>query len=155
VATRHQPTMDEKLDALVYRLETSMIVEAGPVGDGTVTIMIYWPDAEMAYKLVERAQQAFLEARQVAATAAIAEAITILARYSTWLHQDVNRTLLELQQTTAKERTAGPMARVPVRMAPRRLAVTALAMEGAVPTTADGGSDLERSIASDPEAARV
>ena len=36
--TRHELTADDKLDALVWRLENYMIVNAGPVGDGTVTI---------------------------------------------------------------------------------------------------------------------
>jgi uncharacterized protein involved in exopolysaccharide biosynthesis len=152
VVTRHQPTMDEKLDALVYRLENAMVVSAGPIGDGTVTIALYWPDAEMAYKLVERAQQAFLDARQIAETSAINEAIAILERYSTSLHKDVNQTLLELQQTTARERVAGPSARVPARVAPRRYAVTTLAKED---NSLDAPADIDRSMAADPEAAKV
>jgi hypothetical protein len=43
-----------------------------------VTIAILWPDAIMAYRLVEAAQQNFLEARHAAETSAIAESIAIL-----------------------------------------------------------------------------
>src|SRR4029079_11037513 len=81
--TRYTPDADDKLEALIGLLEDRMAVEAGPVGDGTVTIKLDWPDAEMAYRLVQAAQQAFLEARQVAETAAIGESIAILERYST------------------------------------------------------------------------
>jgi len=52
-----------------------------------------------AFRLVEAAQQAFLEARQAAETSAISESIGILERYSQSLHGDVNRTLTELQAT--------------------------------------------------------
>ena len=103
---RHQPTPDEKLDKLVSRLERQMIVTAGPVGDGTVSIELYWPDAEMAYRLVEKAQQAFLEARQVAETTAITESIAILERYSASLHDNISRTLTELERTQPRRATA-------------------------------------------------
>ena len=62
----HQATPAEKLDGMVDLLNTSMVVVAGPVGDGTVTIDLDWPDAQMAFDLVEAAQQAFLDARQAA-----------------------------------------------------------------------------------------
>jgi hypothetical protein len=111
VVTRHTPTPDEKLDGIVGFLETRMIVEAGPVGDGTVTISLSWPDAEMAYRLVQAAQKAFLDARQAAETAAIGESIAILERYSGSLHEDINRTLAELQRTqAAAARTSGGSA---------------------------------------------
>ena len=122
--TGHKPTPDDKLDALVGLLEERMIVEAGPVGDGTVTIELDWPDAEMAYRLVQAAQQAFLEARQVAETAAIGESIAILERYSTSLHADVNRTLAELQRQQPKARSGAPPRPRPTaspRRAPFRL----------------------------------
>ena len=90
---------EDKLDALVWRLETYMIVNAGPVGDGTVTIELYWPDGEMAYRLVERARQAFLDARQEAETSAISESITILEGYSRTLRDKVDRTLGEMARS--------------------------------------------------------
>ncbi len=121
--TRHELTADDKLDALVSRLENYMIVNAGPVGDGTVTIALYWPDGEMAYRLVERARQAFLEARQTAETSAIRESIGILERYSASLHQDVNRTLGELTQTQSRDRGDSAAPRVAGAPRPRRSAL--------------------------------
>jgi uncharacterized protein involved in exopolysaccharide biosynthesis len=112
VVTRHEKTADEKLDLLIWRLENYMFVTAGPVGDGTVSIDLYWPDAETGYRIVERARQAYLEARQIAETSAISESIRILENRSNALHQDVNRTLVELRAAQAKEKTIGPSAPV-------------------------------------------
>ena len=123
---RRPPTADEKLDQMVGLLESRMVVIAGPVGDGTVTIDLDWPNAEMAYRLVQAAQEAFIEARQVAERAAIGESIGILERYSATLHENINNTLAELQRTQAESRPARSAARTAVssgRIAP---AVTAL-----------------------------
>jgi hypothetical protein len=122
-----------------------MHVFAGPVGDGTVTIELFWPDAEMGYRVIERAQQAFLEARQVAETSAITESITILERYSAALHSDVNRTLTELDRAQATEK--GPQV-ARTRSVARRQATVA------TPDLAvtDGGVDA---LAPDPEVMRL
>ena len=98
----YELTEDEKLDRMIGLLESQMAVQAGPVGDGTVTIDLHWRDGEMAYRLVEAAKETFLEARQVAETAAIGESITILERYSETLHENLNRTLVELERTQPK-----------------------------------------------------
>jgi uncharacterized protein involved in exopolysaccharide biosynthesis len=114
---RHKATADEKLDQMVDLLTTNMVVVAGPVGDGTVTIDLDWPDAQMAYNLVQAAYQAFLVARQAAETAAINESIGILENYSSTLHSDIDRTVTELQRTKASRRHAVAAARAvrPVR----------------------------------------
>lgn len=120
--TGYQLTPEDKLDLLIWRLETYMFVDAGPVGDGTVTIQLYWPDAEMAYRIVERARLSFLEARQAAETSAISESIQILEGYSQTLHDKVNRTLTDVRtrptsatgdapvQAVARPRRALPLA---------------------------------------------
>jgi hypothetical protein len=99
-----RPTPEEKLDGIVGMLEARMSVIAGPVGDGTVTIDLDWPNAEMAFRLVESAQELFLDARQAAEAAAIGESIGILERYATTLHDDINGTLAELQRTQPQRR---------------------------------------------------
>jgi uncharacterized protein involved in exopolysaccharide biosynthesis len=115
--TQYTPTADDKLESMVGLLEARMFVEAGPVGDGTVTIALSWPDAEMAYRLVQAAQQAFLDARQAAETAAIGESIAILEKYSASLHDDINRTLAELERTqaTASARSGASRPRLTAR----------------------------------------
>jgi hypothetical protein len=134
--TRSRPTEDDKLDALVWQLENRMIVSAGPIGDGTVTIELFWPDGEMAYRLVERARVAFLDARQIAERNAIEESISILERYSASLHDDVNRTFGELEAMTARERakTEGPRAPRVVTRVPRVVSTDPLAAFGALAT---------------------
>jgi hypothetical protein len=114
--TGYQMTPEDKLDALVWRLENYMHVYAGPVGDGTVTIELYWPDAEMAYRLVEHARQAFLSARQEAETSAISESITILEGYSRTLHDRVNRTLGEMARTRGTTTATADAPRVAARL---------------------------------------
>lgn len=146
--TRETPTADDQLDMLVDLLEERMIVNAGPVGDGTVTIDLDWPDAEMGYRLVQGAQQAFLEARQVAETAAIGESIAILERYSQSLHENINHTLSELERAQGKP-TAGIAAPSRVARAVRSTpsAIPALVASLGVPQladTVDADPDLNR-----------
>ena len=117
--TRHELTASDKLDAIVWRLENYMLVTAGPVGDGTVTIELYWPDGETAYRIVERARQSFLEARQAAETSAISESIAILERHSASLNEVVNRTLTDLARTGQGRNTADAPSVAPVAR-PRR-----------------------------------
>jgi uncharacterized protein involved in exopolysaccharide biosynthesis len=143
-ASRYELTPDDKLEMMVGLLEERMIVNAGPVGDGTVTIELAWPDAEMAYRLVQGAQQAFLEARQVAETAAIGESIAILERYSASLHDSINRTLAELERAQTK---GGPVVQQSrVAQAARRQPASA------VPTIAAslGVPELAYSVNADP-----
>ena len=97
--TRYEPTPEEKLDGMIGQLEAKIKVVAGPVGDGTVSIDLDWRDPEMAFKLVEEAQKAFLAARQKAETDAITEAITILDDYSESLTEKINGSLTELERT--------------------------------------------------------
>jgi uncharacterized protein involved in exopolysaccharide biosynthesis len=146
----YEPTADDKLEALVWRLENYMFVSAGPVGDGTVTIELFWPDAEMGYQLVERAKAAFLEARQSAETSAISESIAILERYSASLHDDVNKTLTELQRTQARERAAQGSPRSS-RGAARRPALASAQPNPAAP----GGPTIDPALVPDPELARL
>lgn len=124
--SRYTLTDEDKVEAMVGLLEARMVVVAGPVGDGTVTIDLDWPNADMAYKLVQGAQQAFLDARQAAETAAIGESIAILERYSGSLHEDINRTLAELQRTQAASAAAAPVRQV--ARAPRPAPAPAVAL---------------------------
>jgi hypothetical protein len=115
VLFRRRPTEAERLDRLVGLLEARMVVVTGPAGDGTVTIDLDWPDGGMAYRLVESAQQLFVEARQAAETAAIAESIGILERYAATLHESISRTLNELQSTQVHRGPPGGTPRVAAR----------------------------------------
>ena len=152
---RRRPTEDEKLDQIVGMLEARMKVVAGPVGDGTVTIDLDWPNADMVYHLVESAQELFVDARQAAETAAIAESIAILERYAATLHQDINGTLTELQRTQAQHRPAAATRRSAAALSGRLPLMGSIAATlPPVPTVALGvpelGADLD-----DPEIPRL
>jgi hypothetical protein len=70
-----RPSEDIKLDAMVGMLEKKLAVD---VSDGKVIISVVWPDPQLAYELVDAAQQSFLEARQREELAAITDAMEIL-----------------------------------------------------------------------------
>src|SRR5260370_969960 len=96
------PTPEEELDNFVYYLRDKLWVKTG---DGTVTIGIEFPDAELAYRLVDTALQNFLEARHAADVSSIAEAITILEARTDHAHQALASALQTLQ--TLREARAG------------------------------------------------
>lgn len=149
-ALGYELTQDEKLDALVGELEENMLVTAGPIGDGTVTIELYWPDPEMAYRLVERAQEAFLEARQVAETSAIEESIGILERYADDLNRNISKTLSEIDRTTVRE-VLGTAPAAPVVRRVQRPAATIDAATTALASL----PQVEDVVAPDPELMRL
>jgi hypothetical protein len=149
-------TTDEKLDRLVELLEARMIVSAGPIGEGAVSIELLWPDAEMAYRLVQEAQGMFLDARQKAETAAINESIRILERYSDQLHDDANKTMAELERSKTHKR--------PVLAAAKSVGASASETAPGVPSVSDIlpplpeaalGSPLMGTDLDDPELPRL
>jgi uncharacterized protein involved in exopolysaccharide biosynthesis len=90
------PTSDEdKLEALILLLERRLKVTTG---EGTVEISIDWPNDQMAYQLVEAAQQNFLEARHVTEVSTIEEAISILEAHADNVHGAIERTLVEIEK---------------------------------------------------------
>ena len=102
----------------------------------SLRIELYLPDPEMAYQLVVKAQEAFLEARQVAETTAITESIALLERYSASLHDKVDKTISEIERTQSRSRTTSRPVRTasPVRLPPSAAAAIAAAT-GVEPTT--------------------
>jgi len=104
-------TDEEKLDALVGLLEKKLWVATG---EGTVTIGIDWPNAEMAYHLVEAAQQNFLETRHAMEVSIIAEAISILEGHA----QSAQEKVLAAYENVKKAKE-GKSAREPSRESAR------------------------------------
>jgi uncharacterized protein involved in exopolysaccharide biosynthesis len=88
------PTHEDQVDNFVYYLREKLWVSTG---DGTVTIGIDFPDADLAYRLVDAAMQNFLEARHAADVSSIAEAITILEGRAEQAHQALTAALQQLQ----------------------------------------------------------
>jgi uncharacterized protein involved in exopolysaccharide biosynthesis len=110
------PAEKELTEGLIGLLQKRLIVWTTP--DGTVAIKLHWPDALLAYRLVDAAQQNFIETRHVLEISTIAEQISILEGHAAILKKDVETQVAELQRLrdrpTAKGgRPAGP--RPPIR----------------------------------------
>jgi uncharacterized protein involved in exopolysaccharide biosynthesis len=101
-----QPTPEEQIDNFVYYLRNRLWVQTG---EGTVTIGIEFPDAQLAYSLVETALQNFLEARHAADVSSIAEAITLLEGRVEVAHQALAASLQQLQ--TLRDARAGRLGK--------------------------------------------
>jgi uncharacterized protein involved in exopolysaccharide biosynthesis len=113
----HRPlTEDQKIDALVYTLERRFKITAD---DRTVTIAIDWPDRQMAYKLVESAQQNFFETRHAAEISTIAEAISILEGHAANVRERIERSLEDLHRSKGSGSGGGGAARTPAAKAAR------------------------------------
>ena len=91
------PSDEDRMESLILLLDRRLNVSTG---EGTVTISIDWPNAQMAYQLVEAAQQNFLEARHVTEVSTIEEAISILEAHADNVHGSIERSLEEIQKLT-------------------------------------------------------
>jgi len=73
------PDEDAKMDAMTGTLQKKLKVSTD---DGKVTIAVEWGDPQLAYELVDAAQQSFLEAGLRQEEASITDAISILEEHS-------------------------------------------------------------------------
>jgi hypothetical protein len=104
----------DQIDSMVGTLEKKLRVETD---QQTVTISIDWGDAQMAYLLVETAQQNFLETRHLTEMTAISEALSILEMHAGAVQKTVEEALHELERVRELRRkggSAGPAAPQPV-----------------------------------------
>ena len=108
---RAPATEEDQLEALVGLLEKRLKVEAD---DSSVSVSIDWPDAQMAHRLVEAAQQSFIESRHVAEVSVIAEAISILESHDAGVRKELDQALADL----------GRRAEQPAQAPRRRLSMT-------------------------------
>lgn len=99
-----EQTEEERVDAMVGLLEKKLQVTTD---QQTVTISIDWHDAQMAYLLVETAQQNFLETRHVTEMTAISEALSILEMHGGQLQKMVDDALHELERVRETRRKGG------------------------------------------------
>jgi len=134
----HGPLNDEeKADAVVTVLGRKMYVNAN---DDKVVIGINWPDPNMAYRLVDAAQQNYLESRHVREISMIAESISILESHAKEASDDVQDALKDVRQRTTaaaparRAKTSEParsaddqeLARLQVMLAAKRRALSDL-----------------------------
>ncbi len=93
------PTEDDRIDALAGLIESRLQVATSD--EGTVSFSIRWPDAQMAYHLVDEAMNSFLQYRRVSETAAITESIAILNRSAETLESQVSETIAQMPRRSA------------------------------------------------------
>ena len=89
----HPRTEQEQIEAFVGLLEKNLWVTNN---EGTVSIGVHFPDPQLAYHLVEAAQESFLEARHAAEISAITEAISILENRAAQDRDAVDKALQRL-----------------------------------------------------------
>jgi uncharacterized protein involved in exopolysaccharide biosynthesis len=95
----------DKMDMLVGTLESKLSVETKSDwgGEGTVTIALDWSEPKMAYRLVNAAQQSFIEARHLTEISAISEAMSILLGRAASMRDEID-SLVKKIEAKAKER---------------------------------------------------
>lgn len=104
----NEPTAQDRIDSMVELLEKRLVVWTS---DGTVSITIDWPDAEMACRLIDAAQQNFLEMRYAQEITALAESIAILRGHAESLTADIDgavAALVTLRDARRAARGDGP-----------------------------------------------
>jgi hypothetical protein len=95
-------TEAERVDGFVKYLQKQLKVFTDD-GAGTVTIEIFWPDPQMAYRLVDAAKRGFLEARHVQETSTIAEQASILEGHAAELTHDIDLAVADIQALRSKK----------------------------------------------------
>lgn len=107
-----EPTTAEITDVLVDTLSSRLSVR---VSEGTVTIAIDWPDATAAFRLIQSAQQNFLEARHASEISTIAEAISILEGRAAQVQKEINAAMEPIER---EQRAASRGRKVPAPARP-------------------------------------
>jgi uncharacterized protein involved in exopolysaccharide biosynthesis len=116
---RPEMTEADKMEMFVGTLETRLSVEtkADWGGEGTVTIALDWMEPKMGTRLVNAAQQSFVEARHLSEVSTISEAISILLGRAASMRDEIDATVSKIE-SKKQEKTER-----------RRQAVTAAATE--------------------------
>ena len=89
------PTDPERIDGMIVTLRKFMSVQ---VGDGTVTIGVTWADPDLAYRIVQTAQQNFIEERQSQELSLITGSISILEKNASSVQDDITGALDSLSR---------------------------------------------------------
>jgi uncharacterized protein involved in exopolysaccharide biosynthesis len=85
---------EDQLESFVGLLEKKLWVSTS---EGTVTIGVHFPDAQLAFQIVEAALQNFLEARHVLEISAIGDAIAILEARTDQAQEALDESVRHLQ----------------------------------------------------------
>ena len=105
------PTEKELTEGLTDLLQKNFTVWTTPDGT-TVTVKVHWPDALMAYRLVDAAEQNFIEKRHVLEVSTIAEQISILEGHAANLKNAIDAQVAELQRLREESMPKGGRSHV-------------------------------------------
>ncbi len=96
---RGVPSREDIEDALVTMVEQRLRVWT--TADQVVVLDLYWPDADTAYRLVQAAQENFLENRHRLEIAVIAESISMLEEHAADMRTAVDSAIEDYRQRRA------------------------------------------------------
>ncbi|MEP7347223.1 MAG: hypothetical protein ABI877_18270, partial [Gemmatimonadaceae bacterium] len=85
----------EKMNGMVAMLERYMWVATNEASEGTVSIGVAWRDPQGALRIVQAAQQNFIERRYASEVSLIGESIAILERYVATARQTIEESMAE------------------------------------------------------------
>lgn len=120
---------EELLRILIKRLDAALVVTPG---DGTLTLSIDWRNPKEAYELVTAAARNYLDARKLAETQPIEEAIGTLEGRAAQLRANVDTLLAEAQRhrptqnrrpPPAPEESAAPAAQLEAAIRSKRQSI--------------------------------
>ena len=89
------PSEEDRVNSMLGFLQDRFNVTTQ---ESTITIGIEWPDAQMAYTLVDNALQNFLEQRHSAEVSSIAETIAILESHATELREQIDTAMEDIKR---------------------------------------------------------
>ena len=108
---RGPTTETARVDALAGLMEERIQVTTDD--EGIVSFNVRWPNASMAYQLVDKAMRNFLEHRRVSEISAIEDSIAILDRSVGEIEAQVNMTIAELRRRERGAPTPRRQVRTP------------------------------------------
>ncbi len=132
-------TEEEVVEEMIWTLRSRMNVQ---VGEGTVIIGAVWSDPNLAFRIVQAAQQSFVEERQTQEVALITGSIAILEKSAA----DVSSSVIASLDSLARERSAlTPRGLAPLLGASRaaRVSPEVAAAQSRLQSTLRSISDLE------------
>lgn len=134
-------TPEDLVDETIWGLRSSMNIQ---VGDGTVVIGIVWNDPDLAFRIVQAAQQSFLEERQAQEISLITGSIAILEKSATEVGADINRMLDSLGKQRAQlAPEAGRGFLMPTRRAVVVASAAVLSAQANLESTVRAIADIE------------
>jgi uncharacterized protein involved in exopolysaccharide biosynthesis len=106
-AKLHRPPISDtdKMEMMVGTLESKLTVEtkADWGGEGTVIIALDWSEPKMGLRLVNAAQQSFIETRHLTEISAISEAISILLGRATSMREEIDSIVHKIDSKTKEK----------------------------------------------------